>query len=210
MNGPFEFQQDANGVAFTAPASSPPSSGPCSRSAASSSAPSSARSTWCSAAPAGAGRGQRRRPLGRERREVDRLGRDLGEGLVGVALLLGRGVEEAHGLAVAEQLGVGAHRAVARDLVVLDPLRGGDDPGVEHLGVDLLLEQLRPSSKRPSIPLHFLLLRGLLPSAWKICSSRPICVLVTSRCSRNATTSDWLVAARIIFGSAAVICFSAL
>src|SRR6185295_430480 len=60
-----------------------------------------------------------------ERLLVDVALRQLAQPLVRLLFLLQRPFEQRDVLALAEQLGVGAHRAVAGDLVVLHPLRGG-------------------------------------------------------------------------------------
>jgi hypothetical protein len=53
-------------------------------------------------------------------------GCDLGQQLVGLALLVERLVQEPVGIVVAKLVGQRASRPVARDLVVLDPLGSRD------------------------------------------------------------------------------------
>src|SRR5690606_20609881 len=75
---------------------------------------------------------KRRRGSGRrlERGLVDFRQRDLIELRVGLLLLVQGLLEQLGGVVVAERLGQGAHRAVARDLVMLDFLGGGDQRSV--------------------------------------------------------------------------------
>ena len=68
-----------------------------------------------------------------ERGLVDLRERDLVELLVGRLLLLEGLAEQLRGLLVAARLGQRVDRAVARDLVVLDLLRRGDQRRIEDL-----------------------------------------------------------------------------
>src|SRR4051794_17695727 len=80
------------------------------------------------------------------------------EELVGRLLLLERLLKELDGAFVPEGLRVAAERAVGGDLVVLDPLRGGDQARVEHLRRGGRRDQLLPLLDEP---LHR---RALLPA----------------------------------------------
>src|SRR5579864_5159842 len=66
----------------------------------------------------------------------------LGELVVGLFLLLEGLLEHLHGLLGAEDLRVGADGAVGGNLVMLDTLRGGDQPGIDHVGIALRLDHL--------------------------------------------------------------------
>src|SRR5436305_9141957 len=76
------------------------------------------------------------------RLHVDRALGELGQLLVGLPFLVESLLEELRLILLAEDLGVGAHRAVAGHLVVLHPLGGRDQGGVHHLGVHVLLHHL--------------------------------------------------------------------
>src|SRR5919106_2568727 len=62
--------------------------------------------------------------------EIDDARGQVGQLLVGRLFLVEGTAENVLVAGAAEQPGVGAHGAVAGDLVVLDPLRGGDQAGV--------------------------------------------------------------------------------
>src|SRR5688572_3258079 len=68
----------------------------------------------------------------------DALGQ-CGQAVVGLALLVERLLQRAGVVAHPQPVGVGADAAVAGDLVVLHPLRGGDQARVDGVGVTLLL-----------------------------------------------------------------------
>jgi len=72
------------------------------------------------------------------------VARQAGEDLVGIALLVQAGVQQGRGVAVAQQAGVRDHRAVPGDLAELDALRGGDQGGVTHLRVVVVMDDVLP------------------------------------------------------------------
>src|SRR5579884_453343 len=72
---------------------------------------------------------------------VDHRDRQLGQLLVGLLLLVQRFLQETDRLVEAQLLGPGAGGAVARDLVVLDLLRSGDQAGVQHAGLGVLFQE---------------------------------------------------------------------
>src|SRR5581483_5039426 len=75
---------------------------------------------------------------------VDRLFREGRQFLVGLFLLRERRFQEGCERTMPEPLAPGDERAIARDLVVLDRLRRGNERGIEHrLVVDLARHLLR-------------------------------------------------------------------
>src|SRR5690606_10934983 len=81
--------------------------------------------------------------------------------MVGLPLLVERLLEQARGLVHPQPFGESPRRAVPRDLVVLDPLRRADQPGIAHRGVALLLDHLAPLADQPFHPLALVALRAL-------------------------------------------------
>src|SRR5690606_27206325 len=61
---------------------------------------------------------------------------------VGRFLFLEGRLQERHSLVESELLGPGDHRAIARDLVMFDRLRAGEQAGIDRLAVLALLHDL--------------------------------------------------------------------
>src|SRR5207249_351886 len=68
---------------------------------------------------------------------IDPLRGDISQTLVGPRFLFQRLLQQLGDLAMAQLLGERARRAVARDLVMLDALRGSDERRVTHPGIAL-------------------------------------------------------------------------
>jgi hypothetical protein len=92
--------------------------------------------------PAGRGAARARPDVGRLGLDIDRALGQRGEPLVGLAFLVECLLQQLGVLRESHLLGVRAHGAVPRYLVVLDVLRLGDQTGVQHVRVRLLLEEL--------------------------------------------------------------------
>ena len=112
------------------------------------------------------------------------------------------------GVAVPLRLGIGPEAAIGGDLVVLNRW------AAEFSAAWITLpspssSRILPSSRRPSIPLHFLPRAGR-SSALKVRFRRATCPLVSSRCLVNARVDWGKLAASAILGRAATSCFSAL
>lgn len=67
--------------------------------------------------------------------------REFGQGLVRVAFLIQRLLKHLRVIVMAQQLRPGSNRAVAGHLAVLDVLSGGNQSGIEHIGVGALLDE---------------------------------------------------------------------
>jgi len=75
---------------------------------------------------------------------------------------LERALEQRDVVVLAEHLGIGAHRAVAGDLVMLHPLRAGDQAGVDHRRLPLHLGHLRALLEQALHPLAGMSLGALV------------------------------------------------
>src|SRR5688500_17078942 len=87
------------------------------------------------------------------RLEVDCSLRDPGQQPVRLSFFLQTLLEQIGGAVVPELLGVCPGHAVAGHLVVLDSLRGGDDAGMEDVGLGVLLEERSALLDQPRHPL---------------------------------------------------------
>src|SRR5512140_3644867 len=92
--------------------------------------------------------------------DVDAGFGDRGEELVGIAFLVERLLEKVCLLVVAEGARVGTDASVAGHLVVLDVLRGGDQPRVEDVGIGPFLDEALRFLDQPFHPLALLPLGG--------------------------------------------------